>query len=679
MKNSYFKSVFIVAAMFLLLAGTGTKSYAQYTIYFNASNGYNITVMDVANGIQDFIEKYEMPPMFITANAVFNGVVYEGPSLAVYCIVSMHSASLKIIDDNTFISTPVFIGCGGTYKNLTTVDFPNVTEIGDLAFVNCNALTNINIPNAENVGRSAFYNCKSLTSINLPLIEIIEETTFMGCSSLEEINFPRVFEIGDSAFDNCTSLEKVNLPELQGTLKADVFADCYELREVYLDKIERIEDGVFENREKLKKIGLRDCESIGRRAFLGCTSLSEFERYFGSSDIGSDLPHVTEIGNEAFSGCKSLTNISIGSTNPLIKDNVTIGEEAFLYCKKLEEIICPDATSLGNGAFKGCENLIKADFPEVIIIGNGTFDGEEVFAGCESLEKVDLQKLEGNLNRSVFEGCNNLIQVDIDNIFWLDAYTFENRQDLTIANLKEINEIGDYSFRNCFSLNQLTRMNNSGTLAMLETIGNGAFQNCLSLQYFPHCPELKHIGEFAFSDCISMQEVNIPKVGSNSIGAKAFSGCTSLRKVTLGTGLTEPTHVNVANNAFDNTSNIDLFIGENVLPKREGNSWNGYTWKSITVQQMTGMREITSNSEIMLYPNPAKNSATVSFELASACEVRIALSDVSGKVLIEVYKGAAAAGEFIKTFDTGSLTRGVYFLTVSMNGNDTVKKLIVDL
>ena len=85
---------------------------------------------------------------------------------------------------------------------------------------------------------------------------------------------------------------------------------------------------------------------------------------------------VTEIGDWAFKGCKSLKSITI-------PDSVTIiGYCSFEGCISLESITIPDGvTEIGNGAFFGCTGLRRMSLPENVEIGYF------VVAGCsEELE-----------------------------------------------------------------------------------------------------------------------------------------------------------------------------------------------------------------------------------------------------------------------------------------------------
>lgn len=73
---------------------------------------------------------------------------------------------------------------------------------------------------------------------------------------------------------------------------------------------------------------------------------------------------VTSIGDYAFSGCISLTSITIS-------DGVTsIGERAFIGCTSLTSITIPNSvTRINDGAFKECRSLtsitFKGNAPEI--------------------------------------------------------------------------------------------------------------------------------------------------------------------------------------------------------------------------------------------------------------------------------------------------------------------------
>ena len=175
----------------------------------------------------------------------------------------------------------------------------------------------------------AFLGCGSLSEIVIPSsVTSIGDLEFYGCGSLSEIVIPSsVTSIGYKAFCGCSSLKYISIPKSVIGLNGNPFAEwkgkleCLSPNFVY-------EDDILFNKDKSRIISFRNqniksyvipssVTSIGDRAFLGCGSLSEIV-------IPSS---VTSIGDSAFSCCDSLPEI-------VIPFSVTsIGDSAFYDCK----------------------------------------------------------------------------------------------------------------------------------------------------------------------------------------------------------------------------------------------------------------------------------------------------------------------------------------------------------
>ena len=126
----------------------------------------------------------------------------------------------------------------------------------------------------------------------------------------------------------------------------------------------------------------------------------------------------------------------------------------------------------------------------------------------------------------------------------------------------------------------------------VKTLGNKVFYGCTALtsaQLF----NLETIGNSAFKGCTALGAVFFYTV--ESIGDSAFAGCSALSFVAMGTHFTTPTAITFGNNVFSGvaTGNIDLIISANVLPAPSGNTWNGYTWRSITMYDVNSPLVVT--------------------------------------------------------------------------------------
>ncbi len=134
----------------------------------------------------------------------------------------------------------------------------------------------------------------------------------------------------------------------------------------------------------IKKTVIEDkITSIGYDAFYGCSSLTDIV-----------IPDsVTSIGDSAFSGCSSLTDIQVDVSNPRFTSHNGV---LFFNHDKTTLICCPagksgsysipdSVTSIGNGAFWGCSSLTDIVIPDSV-----TFIGYSAFYGCNSLAIIEI-------------------------------------------------------------------------------------------------------------------------------------------------------------------------------------------------------------------------------------------------------------------------------------------------
>ena len=243
-----------------------------------------------------------------------------------------------------------------------TIKGVTVTSIGGSAFRYCTSLTSVTIPDSvTSIGGWAFTDCASLTSVTIPDgVTSIGEYTFSWCTSLTSVTIPdSVTSIGEFAFHNCKSLTSMTIPRSVVSIGYDAFGWCESLTSVtILDGVRSIGNSAFTDCKSLTSVTIpNSVTSIGRGAFSSCASLTGIWVAEGNSHYVSDasgvlfnkdkttlvqcpgafavytIPgSVTSIGDDAFSGCASLTSVTI-------PDSVTsIGNYAFSCCGSLTDV-----------------------------------------------------------------------------------------------------------------------------------------------------------------------------------------------------------------------------------------------------------------------------------------------------------------------------------------------------
>ncbi len=205
-----------------------------------------------------------------------------------------------------------------------------------------------------------------------------------------------------------------------------------------------------------------------------------------------------------------------------------IGKEAFYGCRSLENITVPDSvTSIGEGAFKYCTNL-----KNITLSNNLTSIGAYTFFSCESLESITIPEKVTIIDFGLFEKCTSLKSVKIPNsVTTIAEYAFFNCYNLTTITIPDsVISIGVYAFENCITLTSITLSNN------ITNIAEGTFSNCVSLKSIIIPDKVTSIGMCAFEHCINLRSAKISD-NVTSIGEEAFFNCYNLTHIVLPKGV----------------------------------------------------------------------------------------------------------------------------------------------
>jgi hypothetical protein len=352
---------------------------------------------------------------------------------------SLNSAYYKVWIDKGHYG---YYDCFHTHDNI----------ISSHMFRGCTALTTITLPSsAISIAIYAFQGCSSLTSIDLPnSITSIAGSAFADCIGLIDIYIPSsVTNLHENAFVRCTSLKAFNVSE-QNLHYCDVDGVLFDKTKTILCRYPYAKATSYDIPEGV--------QCIGNSAFSGCSSLSQIA-----------IPNgVDKIGDYAFKNCTGLVNITI--PNGVDK----IGNSAFYDCTGLTAIDLPNSiTTIEALAFKGCTGLTAIDLPNNIITIN-----IEVFKDCTGLAAIDLPNNITTIESYAFAGCTGLIAINLPNsLTTIESVAFVRCTGLVELTIPDsVIEIDPSSFGYCTGLTRVVLPNNS-----MFRMSNSSFEGCYNL------------------------------------------------------------------------------------------------------------------------------------------------------------------------------------------------------
>ena len=513
------------------------------------------------------------------------GVVQKAQSLFEGCSSLKNTYWNSVTDKLQSIPDRFFYGC--TQLDGSVFSSSTVTSIGESAFEGT-ATSQFDLSQATcTIGIAAFRDCQSLQSFTLPTGALeIPRSLFENCGALGGVTGEGVTSVGPWSFYKCSSLNGVTLGQVTA-VGAWAFCGCVQFStESFLyavkDSLSTLGASAFENTHSMT-VDLGQCTQLNHdelppALFRDCLNLNKFtlssktnhlpanffEKCWSLSDLtwAPDSFTSVTIGTRAFSDCGSLND-------PKYFTAYSYGDYVFAGTGFETIDLSPEEVSydaMGKGTFKGCMRL------KTVILGNHDLINEEMFAGCENLERVDQVDQLTFIGMYSFAGCSKFsdtkmlqvscasyalvgtgyTRIDFDetaNSFFDGCF-----QDCKSLEWVRLGSFGDYVYPDFFA-----GCSNLVTIEGLEQItgfGSSALMGCplTSLSLSPdmnrwdsHCFEglaitsldltnirsAGSIPEAAFKDCKSLSEVKFGDAGIGEFGAQAFQGCESLRSITI--------------------------------------------------------------------------------------------------------------------------------------------------
>lgn len=542
-------------------AFASTPDVADVTI----SEGIEELADDCLSGIRD-LQSLTLPSTVKRVYAVYGGLpipVIHSPSLAAWLNIDVNGRmaymtdlyiggqlfTTFIADENTAhsLKSRAFYGV----SSLKTAIFDGVSEIPEFAF-SSSGLEGIGFgENVRSIGRRAFAFC-NLHEIVLPasLMEVGAEA-FLGNTNVGRIVLGEgVRTIGEGAFYDTEFYGSVFSDAVIPPLAADAFdnstlaaatlyvpsqsiadyASLWKFTNIYPQvngEEWEFSDGVitaYNGNDNVvdvpEFIGSKEVTGIGKGAFSNNTQITSVH-----------LPYTAGfIDAEAFKGCVSLSEVSLGSGISII------GRSAFEDCVMLRKLVLPGKLyEIGAKAFasSGLKTLWMSSATLTV--------GDDAFVDC-NIENVHCTSSDDWLNiyfstltsnpihaggRLLING-SDLTSLSTANSQYVRQYAFHGLHSLTAVNLPSVVSIDRYAFQGCDNLKELHLGND------LTTIGHWAFDGCPIEGVLSFGESLKSIGAFAFSNKEGAYGLTEIKLDSNvnTIWEEAFTGHDNINKIT---------------------------------------------------------------------------------------------------------------------------------------------------
>ena len=432
------------------------------------------------------------------------------------------------------------------------------------------------IPNSvTSIGFGAFYGCSGLTSVTIPnSVTSIGSAAFYGCSGLTSVTIGNsVTSIGNNAFWYCSGLTSI-----------DVASDNSNYCSV---------DGVLFNKDKTTLIQYpggkqgaytipNSVTSIGDNAFYGCASLTSVT-----------IPNsVTSIQYNAFEGCKGLTSVTIEAKTP-----PALGDYAFGFRSGFDIYVPCGTLEAYKTAWAYYADRIRSGVEY-------TITGKVNDANAGSVDYPT-------------SACGDVVITAVPN----NGYHFTQWSDGNTDNPRTIELTQDTTFTAEFAYDRVGTCGKDLALVWsydptnkVLTIGNaGEFTE--NMQFGAEAPNemeelvignsVTAIGANAFAGISSLKKVSIGE-SVKTIGEQAFFNCVNLETIFN----YRQTPTNAYSTAFDGVDKFECVLY--VLPSSIDMYKAAAVWRDFYYTYAIGAKEATVTTNDVKV-EPQNNAATVTW------------------------------------------------------------------
>ncbi|MEZ4778739.1 MAG: leucine-rich repeat domain-containing protein [Flavobacteriaceae bacterium] len=564
----------------------------------------------------------------------------------------------------------------------------NVTEIGDLAFLN-NQITGVDLPNTLTyIGENAFLS-NQLTNVIIPNSVTELDYRAFGGNQLTSVTLSNnLTTIGERAFEG-NQISSITIPDSVTLIEEAAFF-VNQLTNVVLGSgVTTIEVQAFQSNQLASIIIPENVTSIGASAFAtnpltSVTSLNpappsiltipnSISDTFGESRPNIDLfipagttgSYVTDTGAQ-WTGFNTVTELlevgdtytsnfityEVTSLSPntakTVDYDTTGGTSVAVPNTMVNGLYSYDVTAIGNNSFD------NSGLTDISIPTSVTTIGQQAFLN-NSLTSINIPNTVTEIGQAAF-AANSLTSIVVpDSVISLGDSAFEGNA-LTSATLPDaLTAIGN----NVFTSNNLTSFTFSDNIT---SIGIGAFQgnNLNSLTFGANLATID-AGAFADND---LAIVNIP-ASVTTIGNVAFNNNPMTDVYSF--ALTPPIITTGAGDSFaTDRSTIHLHIPAGTLGvyvTDAGALWTGFNPVTEDILGIFDV-ELERNVRIITTENTLQIMSDNNLQLQD-----YTMYSISG---VEIIKGKESS------IATSTFTSGIYILKLNFDKGTIVKKVVVN-
>ena len=455
-----------------------------------------------------------------------------------------------------------------------------------------------------------YADCRDITKVNVYFYDGNRLLSSGPYDCNEDIVFPTFDDIGTGcaitkwilADDKTEHIGSFNLPYKEDGYRFNAYIEAQYLTIDSYGKIDSITNlnsydvSSLVIPHSINGIGVK---SINDNAFSGCKNISSIT-----------IPDcVTSIGSSAFYGCTGLTSITIPASVTFIKYTT------FAYCSNLKSInVSSDNTSFSSedGVWfdKDKKRLIcfpaGKDVTEYTIPDTVTTIDRDAFIGCTKLTKITIPESVTSIGFSAFSDCTNLQEITIPGSVKELYSTFKGCTSLKKVTIKEgVKVISNAVFESCTSLTDISLPNG------LTTIGSSVFKGCTGLTSITIPSTVTEIGDNAFLSC-GLTSITIPE------------NVTAIGKGALSTSSLETITVSPINSSFSDVDGV-LFDKKvlKIICFPAGKQVNSYTIPDgVTSIGKAAFANCSNLTEIII-PNTVTSIETVAFSGSGLTSISI--------------------------------------------------------